>query len=124
MMRALATALIALYALTVVTVFGQSGATNPGPLFFGFALFTSPLLLLGLLAAFLRSSVARRLLSGFSITFCILALAMFAWTFGSEHDGLYQLALLLIPAVGIPSAIIVGMIATYLQFRATSATCD
>lgn len=124
MLRALTAILAVLYTLTVVAVFGKDNAQNLGAFFFGFALFTSPLLLSGLIAAFLRSSVACRLMSGFSSAFCILALAMFAWTFGPEHDAQYQLALLLIPIVGIPSAITVGMIATYLHFRASSTNCD
>lgn len=75
------------------------------------AIFSTPMIVACLLALFMRRDKSRRVLLMFQLAFSAFTLVVFVLTFAGEHDAQYQLALLLVPLIGIPSVLIAGIIA-------------
>lgn len=75
--------------------------------------FASPVIIAFFLALTFRVVAARRSLLVFDVGFCIFSLLVFVITFVGGHDAQYQLVLLVIPLIGFPAVVIVGLVAAF-----------
>ena len=97
----------AVYAIALVA-FGVSDALA---LLFTEALVAGPIVLAYLLSARLVRVQARMILFWFAAAYTILSAIIFFETFATEQDAGYQLQLLAIPMIGIPSLAFVTLAA-------------
>lgn len=116
MMRAIAV-LTAAYILIMAAA--MSYLSDPGErisgMIFGETVFASPMIVACLLAKVVKRVDAREILLLFGIAYLILTVIVFVDTFTGEKDAQYQLALILIPLVGIPALAVAAVIAIFLN---------
>ena len=97
-----------------IVLFRLSGAGSwISGIAFAEALFASPIIIAYLVSIFLKYKEDLRVMLAFEMLFCLFSAATFCVTFTGEHDARYQLALFIIPLVGLPAVAIAGLIAIF-----------
>jgi len=113
-MRAI-TGLAAAYIVVLAFVMFQlcGVGSRASGIAFGEALFASPVIIAYIVALSIKSAEDRRVMLVFEVMFSVFSAIIFWSTFAREGDAQYQLALFIIPSIGLPGVVIAGMIAMF-----------
>jgi hypothetical protein len=114
MMRAI-TGLTAAYLIVLAIVMFQlspAGSRTSG-IAIGEAMFASPIIISYVVSILVNSVEDRRVMLVFDVLFSVFAAVIFVTTFAREGDAQYQLALFIIPLIGLPTVAIAGMISIF-----------
>ena len=114
MLRAI-TGLTAAYVIVLAIVMFQlsDAGSRASGIGFGEAMFASPMIVAYVVSLFVKSAEDRRVMFVFEVIFSVFSAVIFWSTFARESDAQYQLALFIIPLIGLPSVAIAGMIAMF-----------
>ena len=105
----LTVALTAAYALFFALTLPANSPSKFDALLFWEGIFAGPMMIASVLSILMTRVDARIILLGFAVGYSILTASVFYWTFGFEHDAQYQLMLFLIPLLGFPMIVVVGL---------------